>query len=137
MKIIDIQRLAQIVRENFPDIAFAYLFGSSQEGIVKDGSDIDIAVYYKGDDIFIRFRIEEQLAKIIGTEIPIDIVELQKTNNTVLAFEALRGKLLFVRDECMNEYIDFYTRTCRQHEDEVYWMKKQLEYRGYEVQWNY
>jgi predicted nucleotidyltransferase len=136
MKAIDIQQVTQAIRENFPDIAFAYLFGSSQEGIVKDKSDIDIAVYYKGDDIFIRFRIEEQLEKAIGREIPIDVVELQKTSNFILAFEALRGRLLFVRDECMDDYINFYTFTCRQHEDEIYRMKKQLEYRGYEVQWD-
>ncbi|MDR2651963.1 MAG: nucleotidyltransferase domain-containing protein [Prevotellaceae bacterium] len=137
MKTIDIQQIAEVIRENFPDIAFAYLFGSSQDGTVNDRSDIDIAIYYKGDDIFIRFRVEEQLEKILGYEIPIDIVELQKTENFILAFEALRGKMLFVRDEYMEDYLDFYTLTCRKHEDEIYWMKKRLEYRGYEVQWDY
>jgi predicted nucleotidyltransferase len=92
MQALDVQRLAQTVKDNFPDIAFAYLFGSSQDGTVKDGSDVDIAFYYKGDDIFVRFRVEEQLEKVIGKGIPIDIVELQKTTNVVLAFEALRGK---------------------------------------------
>jgi hypothetical protein len=77
------------------------------------------------------------VAKVIGNEIPVDIVELQKTTNSVLAFEVLRGKMLFVRDECFEEYVDFYTFTCRQHEDDIYWMKKRLEYRGYEVQWDY
>jgi hypothetical protein len=71
------------------------------------------------------------LEKAIGKEILIDIVELQKTSNFILAFEALRG-----RDEYMNDYIDFYTLTCRRYEDEIYRMKKQLEYRGYEVQWD-
>ncbi|MDR2775376.1 MAG: nucleotidyltransferase domain-containing protein [Tannerella sp.] len=136
MKRIDIEQLAQAIRENFPDVAFAYLFGSSQEGTVKERSDIDLAVYYKGADLFIRFRIEEQLEKVIGREIPIDIVELQKTRNFILAFEVLRGKLLFVREEYFDEYVDYYTYVCRQHEEEMYWMKKQLEYRGYEVQWD-
>ena len=137
MKTIDIQQLAQVIRENFPDIVFAYLFGSSQNGIVKEGSDIDIAIYYKGNDLFIRFRVEEQVEKIIGGGITVDIVELQKTNNSILAFEALRGKQLFVRNEYVDEYVDFYVFTCRQYEDDMYWMKKQLEYRGYEVQWDY
>ena len=137
MKTIDIQQLAQVIRENFPDIFFAYLFGSSQNGIVKEGSDIDIAIYQKGNDLFIRFRVEEQVEKIIGGGITVDIVELQKTNNSTLAFEALRGKQLFVRNEYVNEYVDFYVLTCRQYEDDMYWMKKQLEYRGYEVQWDY
>jgi predicted nucleotidyltransferase len=136
MPLLNIQQLAQTIKDNFPGVAFAYLFGSSQEGTVKDGSDIDIAVYYKGEDIFIRFRIEERLEEVIGKEIPIDIVELQKTANFVLAFEALRGKMLFVRNECMEDYIHFYTLVCRRYEDEIYWMKKQLKYRGYEVQWD-
>ncbi|MDR0724683.1 MAG: nucleotidyltransferase domain-containing protein [Prevotellaceae bacterium] len=136
MKTIDIQQLGEAIKDNFPDIAFAYLFGSSQNGTVNDKSDIDIAIYYKGNDIFIRFRVEEQLEKIIGYEIRIDIVELQKTENSILAFEALRGKILFVRDEYMDDYLDFYTFTCRQYEDDIYRMKKQLEYRGYEVQWD-
>jgi predicted nucleotidyltransferase len=59
MQVLDIQRLSQTVKDNFPDIAFACLFGSSQDGTVKDGSDVDIAIYYRGDDIFIRFRVEE------------------------------------------------------------------------------
>jgi predicted nucleotidyltransferase len=136
MKTIDIQQLGEVIKDNFPDIAFAYLFGSSQNGTVNDKSDIDIAIYYKGNDIFIRFRVEEQLEKVIGYEIRIDIVELQKTENSILAFEVLNGKMLFVRDEYMDDYLDFYTFTCRQYEDDIYRMKKQLEYRGYEVQWD-
>ncbi|MDR0733924.1 MAG: nucleotidyltransferase domain-containing protein [Dysgonamonadaceae bacterium] len=136
MKTIDVQQIAQAIRENCPEVAFAYLFGSSQEGTVNDRSDIDIAVYYTGKDVFARFRIEEQLEKVIGREIPIDIVELQKTRNFVLAFEALRGKMLFVRDEFLDDYVNFYVYVCREYEDDIYWMKKQLEYRGYEVQWD-
>jgi predicted nucleotidyltransferase len=126
MQVLDVQRLAQTIKDNFPDVAFACLFGSSQDGTVKDGSDIDIAVYYKGADIFIRFRIEERVEELIGYETSIDIVELQKATNFVLAFEASRGKMLFVRDECMEDYVDFYTLACRRYEDEIYWMKKRL-----------
>jgi predicted nucleotidyltransferase len=86
VKTVDIQRLAQVIQDNFPDIIFAFLFGSSQNGTVKDKSDIDIAVYYKGNDLFIRFRIEELLEEVAGKDIPIDIVELQKTDNSILAF---------------------------------------------------
>jgi predicted nucleotidyltransferase len=45
MKTIDIEQLARVIRDNFPEIAFAYLFGSSQDGTVRDKSDVDIAVY--------------------------------------------------------------------------------------------
>jgi predicted nucleotidyltransferase len=134
-KKINPQLITQAIRENFPEVAFAYLFGSAKDGVVKPGSDIDVAAYYEGDDVFFRFKIETEIEKAIPG-IPIDIVELQKAN-PILAFEVLRGTQLFVKDECREKYLNFYTRTCRLYEDEIYWMKKRLEYRGYEVQWGY
>jgi predicted nucleotidyltransferase len=131
----DIQLVANTIREHFPDIPFAYLFGSAQNGVVKPGSDIDIAVYYNGTDPFARFSVEEQIAQAIGRHIQVDIVMLRNAN-PILAFEAIKGKLLFVREECIDEYADFYTYTCRMYEDKIYWMKTELTYRGYEVQWD-
>jgi predicted nucleotidyltransferase len=132
---IDTGQLTQAIRENFPDVSFVYLFGSAKNGVVKPGSDIDIAAYYEGKDIFFRFSMESIIEKIIP-DIPIDIVELQKAG-PVLAFEVLCGTPLFIREECMEKYLDFYTRTCCLYEDEIYWMKKRLTYRGYEVQWSH
>jgi predicted nucleotidyltransferase len=131
----DVHLITQAIEEYFPDIPFAYLFGSAQNGVVKPGSDIDVAVYYKGTDPFARFNVEEQIALAIGRRLQVDIVMLRNAN-PVLAFEALKGKLLFVREECMDEYADFYTRTWRDYEEEIYWMKTELIYRGYEVQWD-
>jgi predicted nucleotidyltransferase len=131
----DTQLVAKTIEEHFPDIPFAYLFGSAQNGVVKPGSDIDVAVYYKGADPFARFKVEEQIAQAIGRRLQVDIVMLHNAN-PILAFEALKGKLLFVREECMDEYADFYTSTCRRYEDKMYWMKTELIYRGYEVQWD-
>jgi predicted nucleotidyltransferase len=132
---IDIPLIAQEIREHFPDVIFAYIFGSSQNGVVKSGSDVDIAVYYTGNDLFARFGVEAQVEKAIGRNVPVDIVMLQNAD-PVVAFEALKGKQLFVRDENMEEYASFYAHTCCLYEDEMYWMKKRLEYRGYEVQWS-
>ncbi|MDR0694312.1 MAG: nucleotidyltransferase domain-containing protein [Prevotellaceae bacterium] len=42
-KTIDIRQITQTIRENFPNVPFAYLFGSAKDGAVKPGSDIDIA----------------------------------------------------------------------------------------------
>jgi predicted nucleotidyltransferase len=132
----DIQLIAKTIEAHFPDIPFAYLFGSAQNGVVKPGSDIDIAVYYKGADFHDRVMVETEVEKVVGRNIQIDIVMLHNAD-PILAFEALKGKLLFVRDECMNEYADFYVRTWRDYEDKIYWMKTELIYRGYEVQWDY
>ncbi|MDR2585288.1 MAG: nucleotidyltransferase domain-containing protein [Prevotellaceae bacterium] len=130
----EIDRLSSCLLAQFPDIAFAYLFGSAKEGVVKEGSDVDVALYYTGNDIFIRFKVAEALEKVLPGLI-FDLVELKKAD-PILSFEAIRSKLLFVRPEAMDCYLHFYTLTCRKYEDQIFWMKKQLAYRGYEVQWS-
>ncbi len=43
---IHIEHLARDLNEAFPEILFAFLFGSSQEGIIKSGPDIDLEITY-------------------------------------------------------------------------------------------
>ena len=131
---LDLNSVSKVIATQFADIAFAYLFGSSKEGWVKEGSDVDIAIYYTGKDPFVQFRVAEVMEKAFPGLI-FDIVELQKAG-PILAFEALKGFQLFVKQDVIDVYVDFYTLTCRLYEDRIYWMKKQLEYRGYEVQWD-
>ena len=123
--------------QKFEEIAFATIFGSSQDEIVNDGSDIDIAVYFikSEKELELRLQIIAELEKIIPSFSNYDLVVLNFANS-ILAMQAIQGKLLFVNDEYKNLYASFYSQTCRQYEDDSYWMKKQLEYRGYEVQWN-
>lgn len=127
--------LADILH-GFKEIAFAYLFGSAQEGVVNDGSDLDIAIYLveKENDLDLRVRIIEELEKVVPAISSYDLVILN-TAGSILAMQVLQGKQLFVRDEYKDLYAGFYSLTCREYEDEMFWMKKQLEYRGYEVQW--
>jgi len=91
---LEITRLANELKRQFPEIRFAFLFGSSQDGMVRDGGDIDLAVW-------------------------------------------LENPSLFIRDEAMDAYAAWYSLTCREYEDALAWMKKQLIYRGYEVQWDH
>jgi len=121
----------------FEEIAFATIFGSSKDEVVNEGSDIDIAIYFisKETDIDLRLQIMAKLEKIIPSFNNYDLVILNSANS-VLAMQAIKGKLLFVKDGYENTYATFYSQTCRQFEDDNFWMKKQLEYRGYEVQWN-
>ena len=44
---INIKSLAQDLNDAFPEILFAFLFGSSQKGIIIPGSDIDLAFYFE------------------------------------------------------------------------------------------
>jgi predicted nucleotidyltransferase len=128
--------LANIL-QGFKEIAFAYLFGSAQEGVVNDGSDLDIAIYLteKETDLDLRIRIVKGLEKVVPAISSYDLVILN-TANSILAMQVLQGKQLFVRNEHKDLFAGFYSLTCRQYEDEMFWMKKQLEYRGYEIQWN-
>lgn len=133
---INIENLARELNHVFPEILFAFLFGSSKEGILRPGSDIDIAVYLEKKVSIMTLipRIIDMIESLAGSTCDLTILN---TAGPLIAFEALRGKLLFVRNESMDVYADFYSLTCRLSEDQRWFMKKQLEYRGYEVQWDY
>ena len=133
---INIENLARELNHVFPEILFAFLFGSSKEGILRPGSDIDIAVYLEKKVSIMTLipRIIDRLESLTGSTCDLTILN---ATGPLIAFEALRGKLLFVRNESMDVYADFYSLTCRLSEDQRWFMKKQLEYRGYEVQWDY
>lgn len=134
---IDIKRLARDLDIAFPEILFAFLFGSSREGKIIQGADIDLAVYFEKNA-----PKTELIPRIIGLiesgfpGITCDLMVLN-TAGPRIAFEALRGTELFIKAASMDIYADFYSLTCRLFEDHTWWMKKQLEYRGYEVQWDY
>ena len=129
--------LARDMNEAFPEILFAFLFGSSQEGKIKSGSDIDLAVYFeKGASKTNLIPRIIELFESVAPGITCDLTILN-TAGPLVAHEALRGTELFIRDDAMDIYADFYSLTCRLYEDQSWWMKKQLEYRGYEVQWDH
>ena len=132
---VDISRIASAIKNNFPEIPFAHIFGSSADGIVESGSDIDIAIWYNGSDHFIKLKVLEIIEPIVKN-IPVDIVNICNTT-PLLAHEALAGKVLFVREEQKENYASFYTKIAAEYEDKIYWIQKQLQYRGYEVQWNH
>ena len=134
---INIKSLAQDLNDAFPEILFAFLFGSSQKGIIIPGSDIDLAFYFEktASKINLIPRIID-LIESASPGITCDITILN-TAGPIVAFEALRGTELFIREESMDIYAGFYSLTCRLFEDHICRVKKQLEYRGYEVQWDY
>ncbi len=132
---INIPVIASAIKNNFPEIPFAHIFGSSANGVVKMGSDIDIAIWYNGTDPFLKVKVSETLESIVNN-IPVDIVNIINAN-PLLAHEALAGKILFVREDQKSNYASFYSKIAAEYEDKIYWIQKQLEYRGYEVQWNH
>ncbi len=132
-----IKLLALQLEKNFPGICFAYLFGSAAKGNMSPFSDIDLAFYlYQNED---KIKL---LPDVIGTVEKIfpgrtiDIVLLNDAGE-LIAMEALKGMILFIREEARDLHAEFYSLTCRLSEDRLAWMKRQLNYRGYEVQWDH
>lgn len=134
---LDIKGMANALESHCPNVAFAYLLGSAQSGTIQEGADIDIAVYLKdtGQKPDTLNNLYAQIEPFVGGTL-IDIIFLNGAE-PVIAFEAIRGTRLFVRDDYLQEYAGFYSLTCREYEDKIAWMKKQLEYRGYDVQWDH
>jgi predicted nucleotidyltransferase len=133
--LINISGIATAIKGNFPEIPFAHIFGSSADGVVKAGSDIDIAIWYNGTDPFLKVKVLEKIEPFVKN-IPVDIVNIYNAD-PLLAHEALAGNVLFVREEQKSHYASFYSKIAAEYEDKMYWIQKQLEYRGYEVQWNH
>jgi predicted nucleotidyltransferase len=132
----DIPGLSAELERRFPDVLFAYIFGSAQTGTIRPGGDVDLAVWIA--DTAKKIDLVPALTGLVesftdGTEC--DLVFLNDAGDQ-LAFESLKGRKLFVRPEAVDLHAGFYSLTCREYEDRIAWMKKQLQYRGYEVQWS-
>lgn len=123
------EKLASALQKNIPEIDFALIFGSAAGGALKKSSDIDVGVYLNTpatEDLILE--IVETVESIMHAECDLSILN---DASEILRFEALKGRLLFVREDRMQEYASFYSITCREYEDAVIWMKKQLACRGY------
>jgi len=131
-----VQVLAGNLESNVPEILFGYLFGSYGAGTERLQSDIDIAVYLKPGTK--TLHVLAGIITVVEETIPGRICDLTILNDAgvIVAMEAIRGRLLFVRDEAREIHAEFYTLTCRIYEDQMAWRARQLKYRGYEVQWS-
>jgi predicted nucleotidyltransferase len=121
-----IEDLAKSLQEKFPEIIFAYLMGSAVYGIIKPHSDLDLAFYLEDrPDLRFYSEVQELCEKKIGN-IRCDTAILNHAE-PVYRFEALKGKLLFARDQ--ETWLRFYSVTCRQYESQMFHYEKQLCYR--------
>lgn len=130
---INFRNTGNILQKKHPEIDFALIFGSSKDGKVNIKSDIDLAVWfgrnYDEDSVLNLIKTVESLYP----EVECDLAILN-TSGIFLQFEALKGKVLFIRKGKEENYAEFYSKTCRKHEDQFFWMQRQLQYRGYD--WN-
>jgi len=93
------------------------LFGSSKNGTINEGSDVDIGVLLSPEQTPLEFyRFYQNLATRLDTIPELDLIDLGHANS-ILAFEALCGHRLFVRD---HEIVAaFSSLVARQYEDDM------------------
>ena len=105
----------------FPEIAFAYLFGSRARGDERPDSDWDVAVYLREDlSSHNRFRLRLRLAAELEDLGRVDVVVLNDAP-PLLAHRAIMGERLLVRDP--SALVRFSVRTVAESEDGRYWRK--------------
>lgn len=108
------------------EAVFAYLMGSSVSGEVKPHSDLDLAFYLTGKpELDLYDRVFDVCEGYVGG-IRVDVGMLNGSE-PVYRFEALKGRLLFCRDE--EVWLRFYSVTCREYEHQMFHYEKQLLYR--------
>ena len=119
--------LGNALRDGVAEIEFALLMGSAKDGVVKPHSDIDVALYLRGpvtSDFY--NKVEELVVKHIGQSVRIDIGILNRAD-PVYRFEALKGRLLFFRNE--EGWLNFYSVACREFETQMVHYERQRRYR--------
>ncbi len=122
----DIDKLSDSLSEKCPEVVFALLHGSAQNGFVEKSSDIDIAVYTNGKA---NFSLYQRLYDTVASVVPQAEGDIGILNNAeaVYRFEALKGKLLFSRD--VEKFLEFFSFTCREYENQIADYERQHKYR--------
>jgi predicted nucleotidyltransferase len=98
-------------------VVLAVLFGSARDGTVRPGSDVDIGVLLSPAPTPLEFyAFYNEMAARLGAVPELDMVDLSRADS-VLAFEALCGRRLFVGDR--DAVAAFSSRTAREYEDDM------------------
>ena len=92
----------QPVWEKFPEIVFAYLFGSLARGSGWETSDVDLAIYVKQPDSFSfsrKLEFHGDCCRILQRN-DVDVVVLNQTRNLLLLDQVMRdGEIVLNRDQ--------------------------------------
>jgi len=109
--------------ESHPNVIAAWCFGSAQNGLVGEKSDVDIAVLFREtpslDDLV---GLQADLQK----ELQFDQVDLVVLNDAspITRFEAVSGRPVFCRD--LSARAEFVSLTAREYEDAIAFIQKGL-----------
>lgn len=124
--VLDFDLLSRDLKCTCPHIVFALVLGSAAGGHIEAGSDLDIAVFLdEKPTLKIVGNVVETVEKHApGVEVDLGILN---GNEPVYRFEALKGRLLFTVDQ--DEWLGFFSLTCREYEHWMYHYEKQRRYR--------
>ncbi|MFP4175736.1 MAG: type VII toxin-antitoxin system MntA family adenylyltransferase antitoxin [Candidatus Brocadiia bacterium] len=130
---IDIDALEDFLG-NEPNVVLATLFGSSSNGFVSPGSDIDIAIlYHDPPEPMEEFEYYYNCLCDVTEDIaPISLVNLNSAE-PILAFEALRGRFICRND--LSGAAEFQSLTCRMYEDVMGNLERQRRLRRQDAEW--
>lgn len=113
---LDMDALKDAV-SGYPNVILAALFGSARDGLVRQGSDVDLGVLLApplSAEGFLEFASE------LGARLRhlpfLDVVDLNHADS-ILAFEALQGRKILVRDP--DAVAAFASLAARQYENDM------------------
>jgi predicted nucleotidyltransferase len=113
---LDMERLTAVFAED-PRVVLAVLFGSSRDGTVRRGSDVDIGVLLlPAPDPPEFFDFYVRMTAKLPDVAELDLVDLSRAGS-ILAFEALCGRRLLVRDA--EAVAAFSSRVAREYESDM------------------
>ncbi len=96
------------------NIIAAWVFGSAQDGTIKPGSDLDLAILF---DVVPTLDELSELRADLQQALQIDNIDLVALNRAspILRFEAISGQAVFCRDR--GRRAEFASLTAREYED--------------------
>ena len=122
----DPDQLASVLEKKLSEVIFCFLMESSVSGTVKAYSDLDLAFYLSEKPSYKFYGKAMDVVRSVVPDVRCDIGVLNAAE-PVYRFEALKGKLLFTRDE--EFYTAFFSRTCREYESQMFDYERQRRYR--------
>ncbi|MHB8762728.1 MAG: type VII toxin-antitoxin system MntA family adenylyltransferase antitoxin [Deferrisomatales bacterium] len=108
-------------------VAAAWVFGSAQEGLVRPGSDLDLAVlFFLAPSLDDCADLRAALQEALRFE-DVDLLVLNRAS-PVVAFEAVSGRRICCKDE--EVCAAFVSLAAREYEDEMAFAKRGLGLQG-------
>jgi predicted nucleotidyltransferase len=116
MNPLDLTALTEALSRE-PGVELAMLFGSAKDGTIPTEGDVDVGVLHRPALTPLEFfALHQRLTSRLAMAADLDLVDLGRANS-ILAFEALCGRRLLVRDA--DTVAEFSSLVARQYEDDL------------------